>query len=269
MENNIQTFTNVTFGALNVIMIDDEPWFIGKEVAEKLEFRDYRDALDRHVDKNDRMIAKKSELANRGKIPLLEKVPNRGLTIINESGLYSLVMRSKLKEARRFQRWVTSEVLPSIRKHGAYMTPETIEKALYNPDFIMDLAKRLKDEQEKNAILAANNTKLATANKVLTGEISAWDWRECVDALVRSYAARRLENDFQWGWNAFYKNFNYKMGVNLRSRERKRGKTLMDCIKPCERNEAVRIAAAMCQRANIDVGDILNEENLRKFGVEA
>lgn len=117
--------------------------------------------------------------------------------------------------------------------------------------------------------LAAKNTTLTTANKALTGEISAWDWRACVDALVRSYAARRLENDFQWGWNAFYKNFNYKMGVNLRSRERKKGKPLMDCIRPCERTEAVRIAATMCQRANIDVGDILSEENLRKFGVEA
>ena len=77
------------------------------------------------------------------------------MTIINESGLYSLVLSSKLPTAKKFKRWVTNEVIPSIRKHGAYMTPETLEKVLLSPDTLMQLAQNLKDEQEKRKALEA------------------------------------------------------------------------------------------------------------------
>ncbi|MGJ0736224.1 phage antirepressor KilAC domain-containing protein [Lacticaseibacillus rhamnosus] len=76
---------------------------------------------------------------------------------ISEPGLYKLIGASRKPAAKRFNRWVTHEVLPSIRKHGAYMTPETIEKAIYNPDFIINLATQLKDEQAKTAALTADN----------------------------------------------------------------------------------------------------------------
>ncbi len=76
---------------------------------------------------------------------------------ISEPGLYKLIGASRKPAAKRFNRWVTHEVLPSIRKHGAYMTPETIEKAIYNPDFIINLATQLKDEQAKTAVLTADN----------------------------------------------------------------------------------------------------------------
>lgn len=82
-------------------------------------------------------------------------VPNRGLTIINESGLYSLVLSSKLPTARKFRRWVTSEVLPSIRKHGGYLTPEKLEDVLLHPDTLIRLAQNLKEEQEKRRALEA------------------------------------------------------------------------------------------------------------------
>ena len=109
-----------------------------------------------NVDKEDKRIFSYEEFQRyrngtfeNGKIT----VPPRGLTIINESGLYSLILSSKLPTAQKFKRWVTSEVLPSIRKYGAYMTPETIEKVLYNPEFIINLASQLKTEQEKNEVL--------------------------------------------------------------------------------------------------------------------
>lgn len=79
---------------------------------------------------------------------------------ISEPGLYKLIGASRKPAAKRFNRWVTHEVLPSIRKHGAYMTPETIEKAIYNPDFIINLATQLKDEQAKTAALTADNEKM-------------------------------------------------------------------------------------------------------------
>jgi prophage antirepressor-like protein len=106
-----------------------------------------------HVDESDRRLFQRSEIAT------LENVPNRGLTFINESGLYALIFGSKLESAREFKRWVTSEVLPSIRKHGAYMTDEIIERTLTDPDYLIRLATELKNERQKR-LLAENDAKL-------------------------------------------------------------------------------------------------------------
>lgn len=98
------------------------------------------------------------------------EIPNRGLTIINESGLYSLIVSSKLPKAKEFKRWVTSEVLPTIRKHGAYMDMDVIEKALTNPDFIIQLATTLKEEKQRRmeaeAKIAADEHKVDFYNAV-------------------------------------------------------------------------------------------------------
>ena len=113
------------FGELRVLEIDDELWFIGKEVANALGYKDLKNAVKAHVNAEDR------KLLLRGQNTPLE-IPNRGFTIINESGLYSLILSSKLPSAKDFKHWVTSEVLPSIRKNGAYirnqenMTPAEI-----------------------------------------------------------------------------------------------------------------------------------------------
>lgn len=113
--NNIEVFNSPEFGTIRTVSIDNEPWFVGKDVAEILGYGNTRDALAVHVDEEDRSVIQKSENTTLD-------VPNRGLTIINESGLYSLIFGSKLESARRFKRWVTSEVLPAIRKTGAYET---------------------------------------------------------------------------------------------------------------------------------------------------
>lgn len=136
----IKIFENTEFGKVRTVSIDGEPWLVGKDVAAALGYGNTRDALIAHVDEEDRTVIQKSE------IPTFD-IPNRGLTVINESGLYALVFGSKLPSAKRFKHWVTSEVLPSVRKHGAYMTPETIEKTLSDPDFIIRLATELKEEK--------------------------------------------------------------------------------------------------------------------------
>ena len=97
--------------------IDGEPWFIGKEVAEKLGYKECAKAIREKVDEEDKGVSKMDTPGGK-----------QNVVTINESGLYSLIMSSKLPLAKQFKRWVTSEVLPSIRKHGAYMTPQTIEK---------------------------------------------------------------------------------------------------------------------------------------------
>lgn len=142
--NGIKVFTNKEFGEMRTVEIENEPWFVGKDVAEKLGYLKPSNAILRHVDSEDKQFLM-IDIAD----PQNGDVP-KGQTrtaIINESGLYSLILSSKLPDAKKFKKWVTSEVIPAIRKHGAYMTPETIEKTLTNPDFIIQLATQLKEEQ--------------------------------------------------------------------------------------------------------------------------
>ena len=114
-ENQIQQFQNQHFGKLTVIEIDSEFFFIGKEVAELLGYKNGSRDVNRHVDEEDRCIFQNYQNGT------FENIPNRGVTIINESGLYSLILLSKLPSAKAFKHWVTKEVLPSIRKHGGYI----------------------------------------------------------------------------------------------------------------------------------------------------
>lgn len=132
--------------SIRTVLVDNQPMFVGKDVAEVLGYQNGSRDINAHVDAEDRL---KYQISTSGQ--------DRMMTVINESGLYSLVLLSKLPNAKEFKHWVTSEVLPTIRKHGAYMTPETIEKAIYNPDFIINLATKLKDEQAKTAALTADN----------------------------------------------------------------------------------------------------------------
>ena len=115
--NTPQIF-NFEQNEVRTILVNDEPYFVGKDVASVLGYSNTKDALSRHVDLEDKMG---SRITTSGQ--------SREMTIINESGLYSLILKSKLPSAKKFKRWVTSEVLPAIRKHGGYLTPEKVEEA--------------------------------------------------------------------------------------------------------------------------------------------
>ena len=134
--NELKIFSNEEFGEVRTIEIDGEPWFVGKDVALRLGYRDTSDALKNHVDDEDKLTRC---FADSGQ--------NREMYIINESGLYSLVLSSKLESARKFKRWITSEVIPQIRKTGAYHTPKTYAEAL----------RALADEAEKAEALKKQN----------------------------------------------------------------------------------------------------------------
>lgn len=114
-----------------------EPWFVAKDVCDVLGYLNASKAINDHVDPEDK-------LNNES----LSSLGQRGGWLVNESGLYSLVLSSKLPNAKEFKRWVTHDVLPQIRKHGAYMTKQTLDKALTDPDFLIQLATKLKQEQE-------------------------------------------------------------------------------------------------------------------------
>lgn len=114
--NNIQIFNNPEFGDIRTVVIDNEPWFVGKDVADILGYQNGSRDINRHVDEEDKRLTK-----------MVSQGQNRDITVINESGLYSLIFGSKLESAKKFKKWVTSEVLPSIRKTGTYIMPQTTD----------------------------------------------------------------------------------------------------------------------------------------------
>ncbi|MDK2788406.1 MAG: hypothetical protein PWP07_1651 [Epulopiscium sp.] len=140
----LQIYKNVEFGSVRTAIIGGQPHFVGKDVAEILGYANTKDAISSHVDEEDKAIIQRSENATL-------EIPNRGLTVINESGLYSLILSSKMPNAKKFKRWVTNEVLPAIRKHGIYATDDLIA----NPDLAIAAFTALKEEREKNKELRA------------------------------------------------------------------------------------------------------------------
>lgn len=163
--NQIQIFNNPEFGEIRTIEINNEPWFVGKDVADVLGYQNGSRDINRHVSEED-----------REKTMVFDGNQDKETILINESGLYSLILSSKLPRAKEFKRWVTAEILPTIRKHGAYMTPEQIENVLTNPDTIIQLAQNLKAEQEKRRQLECkveeDKPKVLFADAVATSKTS-------------------------------------------------------------------------------------------------
>lgn len=119
----LQIFNNNEFGQIRSLVLDDEVWFIGKDITMALGYSNDRKALQDNVDANDRRLIQKSP-------EVTLEIPNRGITAINESGLYSLILSSKLPSAKKFKKWITSEVLPSIRKTGSYQKPLSTQEMM-------------------------------------------------------------------------------------------------------------------------------------------
>lgn len=146
---------------LQAINLNNEPWFVGKSLTNILEYKNPTKALRDNVDDEDQQTLTYKASNQKLKATLWRGNDYSNKTLVNESGVYSLVLRSIMKEAREFKHWVTSEVLPSIRKHGAYMTYSTLEQVANNPDLLIKLANNLKTEREarKQAELQIENEK--------------------------------------------------------------------------------------------------------------
>lgn len=136
--SELQIFKNAEFGSIRTLTINGEPYFVGRDVAEILGYSNSRKALADHVDEEDKGVTKCDTLGG-----------TQEMTVINESGLYSLILGSKLPTARRFKRWVTSEVLPTIRRHGVY----AVDEVLANPDMLIEALLQLKAERKINQAL--------------------------------------------------------------------------------------------------------------------
>lgn len=153
INNQLQIFEHEDFGKVRVFILDGEPWWALTDVCKVLELRNSRMVADR-LDEDEQKILK-------GQSDLHLNIPNRGITIITESGLYAVILRSDKPNAKAFRKWVTSTVLPSIRKHGAYITEDTLSKLMNSSEFAEALFDAIADEHAKNAALEDKLDELA------------------------------------------------------------------------------------------------------------
>lgn len=184
---------------VRVVVLEEEAWFVGNDVAKILGYARPGDALSLHVEENDQKTLSYKAFGKTEYASVWKKNDYSNKTIINESGIYDLIFSSKLPSAKKFKRWVTSEVLPSIRKHGAYMTSNTIEQALTNPDFLIQLATNLKEEQQKR--LAAEQKVIEQQPKVLFADSVA---ASKTSILVGEMAKLLKQNGVDIGANRFF-----------------------------------------------------------------
>lgn len=199
--SDLKIFQNAEFGQVRTVTIDDEPWFVGRDVAEALGYAEPRSAVSKKVDEADRGVAEMETPSGKQK-----------MTTINESGLYALIFGSKLESAKRFKHWVTSEVLPAIRKHGVY----AVDELLNNPDIAIKAFTALKEEREKNKALQADNVRMKPkeifADAVATSNQSI---------LIGDLAKLICQNGYKIGQNRLFE-WMYNNGFLIRSGSRHR-----------------------------------------------
>lgn len=192
--NDLQIFKNNEFGEIRTKMISNEPYFMLSDVCRVLEIKNSRDSKNRL---NEKGVATTDILTNGG----IQKAD-----FINESNLYKLVFQSRKPQAEKFSDWVTSEVLPTIRKHGAYMSSEVIEKTLSDPDYLIRLATNLKEEKAKRALAEAQIER--DKPKVLFADTVSSSNKSCLVGelakLISQEAIRRGEIDKKIGQNNLF-----------------------------------------------------------------
>ncbi|MEY8281598.1 phage antirepressor KilAC domain-containing protein [Oscillospiraceae bacterium 52-8] len=164
--DNLRVFENSDFGKVRTVEEDGKVLFCGADVACALGYVNVRDAILRHC----RGVVKRDTPTTSGV---------QSMSFIPEGDVYRLITHSKLPSAEKFEKWVFDEVLPTIRKHGAYLTPDTLEAAILNPDTMIQLCQQLKSEQEKNKKLEAVNTTLTVQNQIMAPKADYFD--ELVD----------------------------------------------------------------------------------------
>jgi prophage antirepressor-like protein len=212
VQNQIQVFENKSFGKLRSILIDNEPWFVGKDPAKLLGYKDTSDALKKHVDIEDKMGRQITDSLGR---------PQKTI-VINESGLYSLILSSKLPTAKKFKHWVTSEVLPQIRETGGYVNNEDLFINTYLPyaDENTKLVFRntLGMVRKQNEIIAVQKSTINNQGKqiehkddVIVGlvdQITLAEKRQILNRVVRYKGANYRER-----WGELYHQFEMKYHI--------------------------------------------------------
>ncbi len=204
---NLQIFKNEEFGEIRTVTVNNEPWFVGKDVADILGYQNSSRDINRHVDEEDRQNYRNGT----------SEINNRGITIINESGLYSLILSSKLPMAKKFKHWVTSEILPTIRKTGGYVSNDDMFINTYLPfaddqtkllfkstlETVKKLNKKIEEDKPKvlfanavetaqNSILIGDLAKLIKQNGVNIGQKRLFDWMRENGYLIKNGTSKNM-----------------------------------------------------------------------------
>jgi prophage antirepressor-like protein len=241
--NELLKVFNFKSNEVRIVIKDEEPWFVAKDVCNILEINNSRDALSR-LDKDEKDVVLTDTLGGK-----------QELQSINEMGLYSLVLSSRKPEAKDFKRWITHEVIPAIRKHGGYLTPEKVEEALLNPDVLIRLATNLKEEREKRLIAEAKV-------ESLTSGILSWNPRKAINRMIRLIATKVFDNFYPDAWGKLEAELLYKHGINIKSRKtfsKLKDPTLFDVLKDEEMKLCVQSSVALCEMYKINIDNLLIE----------
>lgn len=203
----VKLFENEEFGKIRTVAIDNEPWFVGKDVAEALGYANASKAVSVHVSEEDRILKTLEADSQNGNVVKTQTA------LINESGLYALIFGSKLESAKQFKHWVTSEVLPSIRKHGIYATDNVIDNILNNPDFGIELLTKLKEERAARVEAEKKNAILTHVNKTYTmteiaKELNLKSATELNKILADKHIQYKVNNT--WVFYSDYSNLGYE-----------------------------------------------------------
>lgn len=244
------------YGDIPVRMIirDNEPWFVAADICCVLEIKDTWSALSR-LDEDEKDTDSISTLGG-----------TQTMLIVNEPGLYSLVLSSRKPEARDFKRWITHDVIPNIRRSGGYISNTEQMLAHYFGHLDAPTKTVMRQAFETIEAMQKENSALKTTNKALSRSIQTWDNRAVVTALVRKFSSARFGGNFQLGWGRFYKELRYKKGIELA----KRGSSdipLIDKVKDEEWADLIEVASALCEEIDIDVAEIINEVNSERANV--
>ena len=204
MSNELKIFENAEFGSVRTMLKNGEPWFVAADICKALEIKNNRDILSR-LDDDEKGVDLTDTPGGKQK-----------MTTINEYGLYTLVLSSRKKEAKAFKRWITHEVIPSIRKYGAYATSDTIDKIIADPEYGIKLLQALKDERDKTRVLTNKVKDQSRQIEVMKPKATYYDIvLSCKDAVAISQISK------DYGMSAQQMNkILYKQGVQY-----KRGNT--------------------------------------------
>lgn len=204
MSNEIQIFNNPEFGKVRTVVINNEPWLVGKDVTEILGYQNASKALADHVDDDDKLNNE-----------TLSSLGQRGGWLINESGLYSLILSSKLPTAKKFKRWVTSEVLPAIRKTGSYGKP------LSQVEILAQAAQQLVKQERELARLRMDTEEIRKEQKIQSSRIDTFNCvctegtkRQKLVAMIQAYAAKNGLT-YREGWHRFKAAYNTAFHTSL------------------------------------------------------
>lgn len=256
----VEIFENEQFGQVRVVERNGEPWFVAADVCRALEIGNSRQAIAR-LDADEKDVISNDTPGGE-----------QQMSIVNEPGLYSLVLGSRKPEARAFKRWITHEVIPSIRKTGGYVANDDLFINTYLP-FADENTKALfrvtlhtiNEQNKKIAEVEGKLEEVTLQNRVLSGEMLQWDEGPLLNALVRKYGNVACGDNFGKAWKAFYKELLYKHSIGLEQR-----KTLDVNNNPNHKNTAtykylsvsefplaIQAIVAMCVDAHVDIDDIL------------